>query len=98
MGFKFKVEPQVYQEIQDGIDFYNERRNGFGRKFWIEISNTFKLIRKNPYFQIRYANVRCVPLKKFPFMIHFTLDEKKEEIIIRSVINTYKNPSTSWIS
>ena len=97
MEFKLKIEPQVYQEIQDCIDFYNERRNGFGRKFWIEISKTFKAIRKNPYFQIRYANVRCVPLKKFPFMIHFTLDEKKEEIIIRSLINTYKNPDTTWI-
>lgn len=30
-------------------------------------------------------------------MIHFTLDEKKEEIIIRSLINTYKNPDTTWI-
>jgi hypothetical protein len=52
--FKLKIEPQVYQEIQDCIDFYNERRNGFGRKFWIEIS-------------------------------------------IRSLINTYKNPDTTWI-
>ena len=98
MEFKFKIEPQVYQEIQEGIDFYNGKRKGFGRKFWIEINHNFKIIRKNPYFQIRYANVRCLPLRKFPFMIHYTIDDKKKEIIIRSIINTYKNPENTWVS
>lgn len=98
MVFKFKIEPEVYNEIQESIDYYNKKRIGLGKKFWIETNNTFNVIRKNPYFQIRYANVRCVPLKKFPFMIHFTLDEIKKEIIIRSIINTYKNPDTTWIS
>jgi len=98
VGYNFKIEPEVFNEIQSGIDFYNAKRNGLGKRFWDEINSNFKIIRKNPFFQIRYANVRCVPLKKFPFMIHFTVDEKNKEIIIRNIFHTLRDPESTWKS
>lgn len=96
--FHFKVEPSAYDDIQEEIDKYNEKQKGLGRKFWLEVDHYFKAIKKNPFYQIRYDQVRCLPLKKFPVMIHFTVDEAQMLINVRAVINTSRDPETNWIS
>lgn len=97
MAFKFKIEPTAFIDIQHEIDFYNDKKKGLGRKFWLELNNYFKSIRKNPFYQVRYDDVRCLPLKKFPAMIHFTVNEIQEIIIIRAIINTHKDPKSNWL-
>lgn len=93
----FKIEPSAKNDIQQEINYYNDKQNGLGKKFHADIKTSFNAIRKNPFYQIRYDNVRCLPLKKFPAMIHFTVDEVKKRITVRAVINTNRDPKTSWI-
>jgi len=48
-------------------------------------------------YQVRYGDkVRCLPIKTFPFMLHFTVDKKHKMVTIRAVFHTSKNPS-SWL-
>jgi hypothetical protein len=94
---EFKLEPRAKIDIQNEINYYNELQKGLGKKFHLEIKQYFSAIKKNPFYQIRYKNVRCLPLKKFPIMIHFTVDEVKQKIVIWAVINTYRNPKEYWI-
>lgn len=89
----FKVNPQAKIDIQDQIHFYNDKQNGLGKRFHNEIKSTFKSIRKNPYYQIRYKNVRCLPLKKFPAMVHYTIDKNEKQITIRAVFHTSQTPN-----
>lgn len=93
----FRIEPTAKSDIQINITYYNKIQDGLGKKFHAEIKRNFNAIAKNPYYQIRYDDVRCLPLKKFPLMIHFTVDEIIQVIIIRAVINTSKNPETTWL-
>ncbi len=37
MAFKIKIEPEAHQDIQQGIDWYNEQQSGLGRKFHAEV-------------------------------------------------------------
>jgi hypothetical protein len=92
----FKIEPQAKEDIQQEIHYYNEQQKGLGKRFHAEVKDAFKTIQKNPYFQVRYDDVRCLPLKKFPVMIHFTFDAENMQIIVRAVINTHRNPKTKW--
>ena len=94
MAFKIKIEPEVQQDIQEGIDWYNEQQPGLGRKFHAEVKASFKSLKINPFFQVRYNQVRCLPLKKYPYMVHFTVDEKNKTVIIRAIFNTSKDPKT----
>lgn len=94
---EFKLEPSAKIDIQNEINYYNNQQKGLGKKFHFEIKHYFKAIKKNPFYQIRYKNIRCLPLKKFPIMIHYTVDEDKQQIIIRAVINTHRNPTEYWI-
>lgn len=89
MAFKIKVEPEALEDIQQGIDWYNEQQSGLGRKFLTEVKDCFKSLKINPFFQIRYDNVRCLPLKKYPFMVHFTVHETEKLVIVRAVFNTH---------
>lgn len=97
MGFKLKIEPLAKFDIQNEIKFYNSKQTGLGKKFHTELKVYFKAVKQNPFYGIRYDDVHCLPLKKFPAMIHYTLDELNKIIIVRAVINTNKDPDTNWL-
>jgi hypothetical protein len=97
MAFKIKVEPAAIQDIQNEINYYNDKQKGLGKRLHTEIKNYFLTLKTNPFYALRYDNVHCLPLKKFPVMIHYTIDELKKRIIVRAVINTHKDPKEYWI-
>jgi hypothetical protein len=41
---------------------------------------------------VRYKNVRCKPMKRFPFLITFTIDDISHAVNILRVFNTYQEP------
>ncbi|WP_213521434.1 hypothetical protein [Nonlabens sp.] len=58
-----------------------------------EIEVAYTALELNPFFKVRYKNVRGLPLKKFPFIIFYTLDEVNKIVEIRSVFNTHQDPA-----
>lgn len=82
MSFEIVFEPQAQADIQQAIDYYDTQQTGLGEKFWLSLVKHIASISKNPFFQIRYSNVRCLPMTKFPFMIHLLLDEKEKIAIV----------------
>ncbi len=93
MKYKIQIEPEVKIDIQDAITWYNSQQKGLGRKFYSEVKTTFKHLMTNPYFEIRYDNVRCFPLKKYPYIVYFTINDIDKILIIRSVFHTSRNPN-----
>ncbi|MEQ6120503.1 type II toxin-antitoxin system RelE/ParE family toxin [Reichenbachiella sp. MALMAid0571] len=92
MAYKIKAEPEAHDDIQEGIDWYNEQKPGLGRKFHAEVKTYFKKLKTNPFFQVRYDDVHCLPIKKYPYMIHFTIDEENKIVTVKAVFNTSKDP------
>jgi toxin ParE1/3/4 len=95
MAYKIKIEADALQDIQQGINYYNELQPGLGRKFFAEVKASFNSLTNNPFFQVRYDEVRCLPLKKHPFMIHFTIDQANQLVEVRAVFNTFLDPN-NW--
>lgn len=91
----FKIDPRAKEDIQQEIHYYHEQQKGLGKRFHAEVKAAFQTIRKSPFFQIRYDNVRCLPLKKFPIMVHFTVDPEQKRITVRAVLHTSRNPE-AW--
>jgi toxin ParE1/3/4 len=91
MGFKVRIGPEAYLDIQQGIDWYNQQGENLGYKFYEEVETALKLVQRNPYFQVRYGCVRCIHLKKFPYMVHFTIDESDQTISIQSILHTSRD-------
>jgi len=68
-------------------------QNELGKKFTAEVRKKVKFIRKNSKATaIRYKNVRTALLDKFPFLIHYVVDDANKTIIIAAVFHTSLNP------
>lgn len=95
--YKVTAEIGVAEDLKSAKVFLNSRRSGYGIKFLSEYREMLKTLEKNPDFQIRYNNIRCLPFKTFNYMIHFKVNETERTIHIFAVISTYLNPEQHWI-
>ncbi|HBX51627.1 MAG: hypothetical protein A2275_09960 [Bacteroidetes bacterium RIFOXYA12_FULL_35_11] len=94
-AFSIKTDPKAFDDIQNAIDYYNSQQQGLGKRFYSAVKQTFSTIKKNPGYQIRYDNIRCLQVKKFPYMVHFHVDD--QIVSVRAVVNTYLEPEQNWV-
>ena len=94
--WKVEFSPESFAEVQEALNFYMEKGFQKGEAFIQDVNNGVESLEINPYYQIRYKNIRCLPLSRFPFMIHFELDEDKKQVKILGCIHTSLNPNKSW--
>lgn len=95
MSFNIKIDKLAIADIQSAVDYYDEQQVGLGDRFLKSIDEHFSVLSLNPFFKVRYAQVRCLPLSDFPFMVHFTIDEIEQEVIVRAVFHTSLDP-VNW--
>lgn len=92
MLYTIVLDPRAIGDIQLAIDYYEEQQPGLGRKFAKELDKHFLVLERNPGFLIRYDDVRCLPLKKFPHMVHFTVNDIEQIVTVHAVFHTSLNP------
>lgn len=92
MTYKVKLEPLAIEDIQEAMDWYNTQKRNLGKQFFKKLEEYFEILKISPFFQLRYDDVHCLPIKKFPFMIHYTINEKTQTVVIRAIFNTHRNP------
>ncbi len=94
MSFKISYSQGFYFDLQQSIDFYNSRKKGLGTRFFKTVKSQIAKIQKNAYgFQIRYHNIRCSPLDKFPYMVHYWINQESNTIIIIALFSDFRNPN-----
>ena len=57
-----------------------------------EVKEYLNSLKTNPLYAIKYDNIRCLPLKVFPYTIHFSVNETDKIIIVRAVFQTSQDP------
>lgn len=73
-------------------EFYESRRKNLGEQFLDELNNCYKSIVLNyTTYKIVHTIYRQGVVKKFPFVILYSIDES--DIIITAVFNTSRNPN-----
>ncbi len=58
------------------------------------LNNAYKMLAKNPYFAVRYKNVRAIKIRKFPYALFFTIDESKNRVRVLACFHTKQNPNS----
>ncbi len=92
MSFKVIINKKAIKDIEETVEYYNKQSYGLGSKFESVLDEFIQVLETNPSFRIRYDKVRCLPIKTFPYMIHFSINEKREIVKIHAVLNTKRNP------
>ena len=91
--FTLDIEPEAFDDIQDAVDYYNSCKDGLGKIFFNTVDKNFDFLKKNYFsFAVRYDDIRCMPVKKFPYMIHYRVLESQETVSIKAVFCAHDNP------
>ncbi len=86
--------PLLSLDLQKAIDYYNEQKDYLGNEFYFLALKQLKSLKKDALlYQIRYEDVRCTQIAKFPFMIHYTLDLEENIVFAHAIVNTSKDPN-----
>lgn len=91
--YKVILLPLSKLDISDAATWYDTKQKGLGKRFTKEVRAKISFILENPKaYAIRYDKTRCAVLDIFPFLIHYTIDEKSRTIIVAAILHTSLNP------
>lgn len=91
--YKVKIEPEALADIQKITDWYNKAQDGLGKRFQKTAIKHVNTLSKDPQiYAIRYKEIRCVVIKKFPYMAHFYINDEYNTVEVLAVISTDRNP------
>lgn len=91
MGYNLIIKPGASLDIDDALEWYEEQREGLASELYYEIDKVIKIIEETPnLFQVRYRNVRIVFAERFPYGVHYTIEENN--IFVHAVMKMQRNP------
>jgi len=67
-----------------------------GKRFLTAVKQRFTVIKRNPFFAVKYDQVRCFKVDKFPCLIHYKVEEGPRQVTVVGVLNTSLDPDTHW--
>jgi len=82
------------QEITDAYTWYESQQLDLGERFLNQIDYYLGLIRSNPYqYPSRFGNeLHVAPVKTFPYLIVYWVDEAQQIIFVTSIFHTSRKP------
>src|SRR5690606_9496321 len=75
MAYRIIVSPRAQKEIENAIDYYVLYSANAPANFITKLKEAYSTLETNPFFEIRYKNVRILKIKKFPHSLYFVLNE-----------------------
>jgi len=91
MAFKLIFLKEVNTEIENTINWYEERQENLGNKFYNDLIDNLDYLATNPYmFRIKFQNLREMKLSVFPYIVIYEIFE--DIVTVHAVFNTSKNP------
>ncbi|MCF8455003.1 MAG: type II toxin-antitoxin system RelE/ParE family toxin [Bacteroidales bacterium] len=83
-------------ELEDAVEYYDDKVKGLGKKFKEEIKSGIKRIREHPQmWQEEKYGIRRYLLYRFPFKILFSIE--KDYILIVAIAHCHRRPNY-WIN
>ena len=91
--YTVRIDPEALNDIQGITIWYNEQQPGLGRRFQTTAVKQINSLNRNPdIYAIRYQEIRCMIVKKFPYMVHYHINQVSNIVEVLAVISTYRNP------
>ena len=92
MAYKVIVSTRARRQFDKATDYYEDVSPLIPSKFIYAVADAYSKLSQNPYFVVRYKNVRAIPVKGFPYLLFFSIDKAIMEVKVLSCFHTSKNP------
>ena len=91
--YKVKIEQEALEDIQEITNWYNDQQTGLGKRFQNTAIKQINTLSKYAHSHaIRYQEFRCMIIKKFPYMVHYYINEDNSVVEVFAVFGTSRNP------
>ena len=93
MSYKLIYAVEVFDDLQENIDWYNKKQSRLGSRFFKAVKDQTIRIKKSPFSAaVRYDDVRCAKVEGFPYLLHYKIFEDINTIKVIAVFSTHRNP------
>jgi len=97
MGHNFKVRynPQIYLDIQKTVDHYRKETGNdeLGIRFVKTVKTALKKLNTSAlHYQIRYDDIRFLPIPVFSFMAYYRINEDNNTVMVEAIFRTSDDP------
>lgn len=86
-----------WDDIRLASKWYEKQKKGLGKEFLKAIKEYKVILKSNPFFVKRYKQVHTIPIKHFPFMLHYIINKHTQIVLIVAVLHTSLNPESNWV-
>jgi len=93
MAYKIIVSPRAQKEIENAIDYYALYSIDAPINFIAVLKAAYNRLETNPFFRVRYKNVRALKLKRFPHALYFVINHDKNTVRVLSCFHSKRNPN-----
>ena len=91
--FSISFSPLALEDTGQAFDYYEQQQPGLGKRFTAQLQLTLNAIKRNPFFaSVHYDDIRCARVKKFPYLVHYHIDETDALVTIIAVYSTHREP------
>lgn len=93
MGYHLKIDIDALGDIQETFEWYEMQLKGLGLRYKNQTKRQINSLKKAPHlFSIKYNEIRCRKIEKFPFLIHYEINEETKTVNIFAVFHSSRNP------
>lgn len=93
MAYKIIVSPRAQKEIENAIDYYALYSSNAPQSFINLLKETYHSLGTNPFFSVRYKNIRALKINKFPYLLYFSVNETQNTVRVLSCFHNKRNPN-----
>jgi plasmid stabilization system protein ParE len=91
--YLIKIDVEALSDLREITAWYELQKVDLGKRFQNAVIEQINHLAENPQiFVIRYQKIRCMPVKKFPYMIHFYINTQDSSVEVLAIISTDRNP------
>jgi len=93
MVYKISVSPRAQKEIENAIDYYALYSVDAPVNFIASLKEAYVTLETNPFFRVRYKNIRALKFNRFPHSLYFIINEDKNTVRVLSCFHNKRNPN-----
>lgn len=91
--FTVIFSPVAIDDIERAVNYYEDQQIGLGKRFAAQLQVSLNAVKRNPFFAtVRYNDIRCAAIKRFPYLVHYHINQSELLVTIIAVYSTYKEP------
>ncbi len=93
MKCKVEFNPEFFNDLVEAVDWYNEKQAGLGDKLYKSIKRqTVKLSSSALHYAVKYDDVRCLCVERFPYLVHYRVNEQTQTVKVEALFHSSRDP------